>query len=162
MTTTSSFPTTPRLRTAPLGALAAIMERGRDLLDRVPLSPVQVMLRIAVANVFWTSAMTKIATWDATVSLFENEYQVPLLPAEVAAYVGTTFELACPVLLVLGLLTRLATLPLLGLTFVIQTFVYPESWPDHLIWASILLVLLLRGAGSISLDHVISRRLLQP
>lgn len=75
-----------------------------------------------------------------------------------AALLATTFELACPVLLVLGLASRLATLPLLGMTAVIQLFVYPESWPDHLIWAAVLLSILARGPGALSLDHLIARR----
>jgi putative oxidoreductase len=94
------------------------------------------------------------------VQLFRDEYQVPLLPPALAATIATTFELTCPVLLALGLATRLGTLPLLGMTMVIQLFVYPQSWPEHLTWAALLLLILTRGPGPISLDHLIGRYLL--
>src|SRR5712692_1856224 len=87
-----------------------------------------------------------------TVQLFADEYQVPVLPPEIATALSVTFELGCSTLLVLGLATRLATLPLLGMLAVIQTFVYPHSWSDHLIRGSLLLFLLTRGAGTVSLD----------
>jgi putative oxidoreductase len=125
--------------------------------ERIPLSAVQLLARLAVATVFWRSAQTKLVNWDLTVALFRDEYRVPVLPPEVAAMLATAFELACPVLLVLGLATRLATLPLIGMTLVIQFFVYPTSWPDHLLWFALLLVLLSRGPGALSLDHVLSR-----
>jgi putative oxidoreductase len=129
------------------------------LLERVPFAIVQLMARLAIAAVFWRSAQTKIASWEFTVFLFRDEYQVPLLPPEVAAFVATSFELLCPVLLVFGILTRLGTLPLLGMTMVIQLFVYPQSWPEHLTWAALLLLILTRGPGPISLDHLIGRYL---
>jgi putative oxidoreductase len=85
---------------------------------------------------------------------------VPLLPPELAASLGAAVELTCPVLLLLGLASRLATLPMLGMTFVIEAFVYPEDWNEHLIWAAMLLFILARGPGLLSLDHVISRHFL--
>jgi putative oxidoreductase len=116
-------------------------------------------LRLAVATVFWNSAMTKLVNWETTISLFAEEYKVPLLPPETAAYLATSIELAAPVLLVLGLLTRQVALVLLGMVAVIEIFVYPQAWPTHLQWAAMLLILLSRGAGAWSLDHVIGRRL---
>jgi len=83
-----------------------------------------------------------------------------MLPPEVAAYIATAIELTMPVLLVLGVLTRPAALVLLGMTAVIQVFVYPQAWPTHLQWAAMLLVLLARGPGTLSLDWLIRRRLL--
>jgi len=80
--------------------------------------------------------------------------------ARVAAALAASVELTCPVLLVLGLATRLATLPMLGMTFVIEAFVYPEDWIEHLIWASLLLFILTRGAGAISLDRWLAPRVL--
>lgn len=136
---------------------AHTVETVRNLLERVPLSAITLAFRIAVAVVFWRSGMTKIANWDLTVALFENEYALPLLPPTIAAYLGTFAELACPVLLVLGLGTRVAAAALLGMTLVIQLFVFPENWPDHLLWGSILAYLVTRGGGAISLDAVISR-----
>ena len=126
------------------------------LLERFPLDILQLMFRIAIAVVFFRSGMTKIASWESTVALFQEEYQVPLLPPELAAYLAATFELGCSVLLALGLASRLATLPLLGMTFVIQTFVYPENWSEHLTWLGLLLFILTRGPGAISLDRMIA------
>jgi uncharacterized membrane protein YphA (DoxX/SURF4 family) len=87
--------------------------------------------------------------------LFADEYQVPILSPEIAAMMSVTFEFGCSILLVLGLATRLATLPLLGMLAVIQTFVYPNAWSDHLTWGSILLFLLTRGGGVLSLDWLL-------
>jgi putative oxidoreductase len=80
-----------------------------------------------------------------------------MLPPQVAASIATFFELGCPILLFLGLATRLATLPLLGMILIIQAFVYPDAWTDHLLWGSILVLLLTRGAGPFSVDAVIAR-----
>jgi putative oxidoreductase len=132
---------------------------ARGLLERFPTSLLALAFRLAVATVFWKSGLTKIASWDATVALFEMEYMLPILPAAVGAYLATTVELGCSALLVVGLATRFAAAALLGMTLVIQLFVYPESWPDHLLWGSILGYLVARGAGAISLDRVIGRRL---
>jgi putative oxidoreductase len=126
---------------------------ARALLERFPLSVLQFLFRICIAAVFWTSGLTKIASWQTTVVLFRDEYKVPLLPPELTAMLGAAVELSCPVLLVLGLATRLATLPMLGMTVVIEVFVYPEDWIEHLTWASLLLFILTRGPGAISVDH---------
>jgi putative oxidoreductase len=109
--------------------------------------------------VFWDSGQTKIASWATTLALFRDEYRVPLLPPAVAAAISASFELSCSVLIAFGFLTRLATLPLLGMIFVIEVFVYPEYWTMHLIWASILLLLLTKGPGIFSLDHYAERLL---
>jgi putative oxidoreductase len=119
----------------------------------------QFVMRVALAQIFWSSGQTKIASWSTTLMLFSEEYRVPLVPAELAAYAATAFELACPVLLVVGLLTRLALLPLLAMTIVIQSFVYPTSWPDHIVWFAMIGYLLVRGPGILSLDNVLSGRL---
>jgi putative oxidoreductase len=124
-------------------------------LERVPLAPCQLLFRLAIAGVFFRAGLGKITSWHPTVALFRDEYQVPVLSPEIAATLATTFELSCSILLVAGLATRLATLPLLGMIAVIQLFVYPNAWPEHLTWASILLFLLLRGAGPLSLDRYV-------
>jgi putative oxidoreductase len=128
-------------------------------LERVPYSLLAIPLRLAVAEVFWSSGTTKLADWSATLQLFEDEYKVPLLPPDIAAHIGASIELSTPVLLVLGLLTRPAALVLLGMTTIIEVFVYPQAWPTHIQWAAMLLVLLCRGPGALSLDHLIWRRL---
>jgi putative oxidoreductase len=130
-------------------------ERIIGLLDRVPYALLALPLRVGAATVFWNSAMTKFANWDTTIELFTDEYKVPLLPPEVAANMALAIELTTPVLLVLGLLTRVAALVLLGMTAVIEIFVYPQAWPTHIQWTAMLLVLLCRGAGWMSLDHVV-------
>jgi putative oxidoreductase len=137
----------------------ALMQRAVGLLDRVPYTLLALPLRAAAATVFWNSAQAKLANWDTTIELFTDDYKVPLLPPEIAANMALGIELTTPVLLVLGLLTRAAALVLLGMTTVIEIFVFPQAWPTHIQWASILLVLLCRGPGKLSLDHVLWRRL---
>ena len=127
-------------------------------LERVPYGLLAIPLRLAVATVFWNSGMTKLANWDATLSLFQDEYKVPLLPPDIAAYIGASIELSTPVLLVLGFLTRPAAFVLLGMTTVIEVFVYPQAWPTHIQWAAMLLVLLCRGGGTFSVDHLLKKR----
>jgi putative oxidoreductase len=127
-------------------------------LDGVPYSLLAIPLRFAVATVFWNSGMTKLANWDTAVALFTDEYKVPLLSPEFAAYLTATIELTTPVLLVLGLFTRPTAAVLLGMTTVIEGFVYPLAWPTHIQWAAMLLVLLCRGPGRLSIDHLMWRR----
>ena len=126
-----------------------------ELLGRVPLPLLQLLFRLALASVFVKSGLTKLAGWEFTVQLFADEYQVPVLPPELAAVLAVTVELACSSLLLLGLLTRLATLPLLGMIMTIQIFVYPHAYSEHLTWGSILLFLLTRGPGPLSLDWLL-------
>jgi len=136
----------------------AIVGRALDWLNRVPYAVLALPLRLAVATVFWNSAIAKLANWDTALSLFADEYKVPLLPPEVAAYMAATIELTTPVLLVLGLLTRPAAFVLLAMTAVIEMFVYPQAWPTHIQWAAMLLILLTRGAGAFSIDYLLWRR----
>jgi putative oxidoreductase len=137
-----------------------LTERVRQVYDRLgllPLSVIQLMARFSMAIIFWRSGQTKLANWDLTLQLFANEYKVPILPPEIAAPMAAAVELSTPILLVLGLFTRVATLPMIGMTLVIQIFVYPQSWADHLAWLTFLLLLLTRGPGVISLDHLIGK-----
>ena len=126
-----------------------------ELLDRVPFSIHQLLFRLAIGAVFLRAGLTKIASWEPTVALFREEYKVPILPPEAAATVSASFELTCSTLLIVGLATRVATLPLLGMITTIQLFVYPQAWPEHLVWASILLFLLTRGGGPLSVDRAL-------
>lgn len=125
----------------------------RAWLEQVPFSVLAVPLRLAVAWIFWSSAQVKLINWQRTLDFFREEYRVPILPPELAANLALAIEIACPLLLVLGLLTRFAVLLLLAMTAVIQIFVYPEAWPTHLQWTAMMLMLLSRGAGAFSLDH---------
>lgn len=142
------------------GRILALATRVLDWLNTIPYAFLALPLRLAVATVFWNSAMTKLASWETAVALFAEEYRLPVLPPELAAYMAVSVELTTPVLLVLGLATRPAAAVLLGMTTVIQVFVYPQAWPTHLQWAAMLLVLLARGPGKISLDALIRRRVL--
>ncbi len=132
--------------------------QARSWLDAVPYSALAIPLRLGVAWIFWSSAQVKLINWERTIVLFRDEYQVPILPPELAANMAFAIEITCPILLVLGLLTRFAVVVLLAMTAVIQTFVYPEAWPTHLQWTAMMLVLLCRGPGKLSLDHVAWRR----
>jgi putative oxidoreductase len=140
-------------------SFSAILADIVSIPERIPLSLVQLVTRIAVGHVFWASAQSKLASWPVTLQLFALEYRVPVLPPEVAASLATAAELSGSVLLFAGLLTRLAALQLLGVVTVIQLFVFPGNWPEHLLWASGLLLLLARGPGIISLDFIASRLL---
>jgi putative oxidoreductase len=125
------------------------------LLGRFPLSIHQLLFRLAVAGVFFRTGLQKARGWETTIALFSDEYKLPGFPPEIAAVMATCFELGCSILLILGLASRLATLPLLGMIMTIQLFVYPQAWPEHLVWGSILVFLLTRGPGAFSLDHLI-------
>lgn len=118
--------------------------------------------RIAVAAIFWQSGRTKVDGGfhisDSAYELFRTEYRLPLLPPELAAQMAATAEHVLPVLLVLGLITRLPAFGLLGMTLVIQLFVYPSAWPTHLSWAGLLLYLLVQGGGRWSLDGLWQNR----
>lgn len=127
-----------------------------ERIEAIPEGVLVLMARIALAGFFFRSGLTKISGFSiapSTYALFAEDYRVPLLPPEAAAWLATGAELLCPVLLVIGLGTRPAALVLLGMTATIQLFVYPASWPDHLLWATGLLLILARGPGPFALDH---------
>ena len=115
--------------------------------------------RISIAAIFFLSGRTKVDGFltitDGTYELFRSEYKLPLIPPEIAAHLATYAEHLFPVLLVLGLFTRLSALALLGMTVTIQVFVYPDAWPTHLSWAALLLYLAGRGAGALSFDNLL-------
>ncbi|MGD9631894.1 MULTISPECIES: DoxX family protein [unclassified Afipia] len=129
----------------------------REHLERLPLGIIQLAMRVAVGAVFFNSGLLKINSWEFAVKLFEDEYKVPFIDPALAAKLATFNELTFPVLLFLGLATRFATLPLLGMITVIQIFIYPQAWTEHLLWASILIFILTRGPGTLSVDHFIER-----
>jgi putative oxidoreductase len=117
--------------------------------------------RVAVAAIFFLSGRTKVeglfTIKPSTYELFRTEYALPLVPPELAAHMATTAEHLFPLLLVLGLCTRGAALGLLGMTAVIEVFVYPDAWPTHLSWAALLLPLVAKGGGRWALDRVMVR-----
>jgi len=130
-------------------------------LDAIPHWAIALLARFGLAGIFWRSGQTKVDGWeltDSTFYLFEEEYALPLLPPEAAAYLATAAEHLFPIMLVLGLGARLGAAGLLGMAIVIQVFVYPNSWPDHMMWSAALLYLVARGPGCLSLDHLISKK----
>ncbi len=156
---------TPAARLAPLAMLAG----------RIPHSAIALLARFSLAAVFWSSGQTKIQGlvinlvdgevqlgWprlaDGAVALFRDEYRLPLLSPELAAVLAATAEHFLPLLLLMGLATRLSALGLLGMTAVIQLLVYPGAYATHGTWAALLLLILARGPGVVSVDHWLARR----
>jgi len=132
----------------------------------VPHDALALINRVAIAAIFFLSGRTKVegvlTITDSAYALFRDEYKLPLIPPEIAAQAAAFAEHFFPLLLVLGLFTRLSALALLCMTLVIQIFVYPDAWPTHLSWAGLLLYLVGRGAGVISLDRVIRNLVQEP
>ena len=152
-----------------------LLDRLVDRLDRIPASLVALLARVGIGATFWLSGQTKVeglvldpiglhAQWgwprvsEGALELFRSEYALPLLPPELAATMAAFSEHFFPLLLVLGLGTRFAALALLGMTAVIEIFVYPDAWPTHCVWGACLLYLVARGAGVLSIDHLLARR----
>ena len=136
----------------------AMMRQGNALLGRLGWDIPALALRLFPAVVFWLSGRSKVEGWqikDSTWFLFEQEYKLPLIPSDWAVVLATLAEHALPVALVLGLATRLSALALLGMTAVIQIFVYPEAWTTHGLWAACFLALIAQGPGRLSLDHLL-------
>ncbi len=139
------------------GAIAGAFSAINSLFERIPYAALAFLARIVVGLVFWNSGRTKVDGFslrDKTFSLFEDVYQVPLIPSDIAAYLATFAEHAFPVLLWVGLASRLSAFALLGMTAVIQLFIFPGAYLTHGLWAVALLIIIIRGPGCISLDHL--------
>jgi putative oxidoreductase len=142
-------------------SLSRRMRDGLGLLERIPHDLIAVVARLSIAAVFWNSGQTKLDGWrvsENAVYLFEHEYALPLISPVIAAHLATLAEHLLPLLLVIGLGSRLAALGLLAMTLVIQIFVYPGAWPTHGTWAACLMLIIARGPGRLSLDHFIAGR----
>jgi putative oxidoreductase len=138
-----------------------IIQQAIATLDCIPYWFIALAARIFPAAVFWQSGETKVAGWHlkpSAVALFQNEYQLPLIDPTIAAYASAFSEHFFPILLVIGLATRFAALALLFMTAVIEIFVYPGAWPTHGVWATCFLLVIARGPGLLSLDHLIARK----
>lgn len=173
------------MNTADLNAASlrpGFMARAEDLLraltaafSRIPHDAIALLARFSIAMTFWVSGQTKIEGlvldpiggnielgWprlsDSALELFHSEYALPVIAPELAATMAATAEHVLPLLLLLGLASRLSAFGLLVMTLVIQIFVYPLAYPTHGLWAALLLYLMARGPGSISLDHLLARR----
>ena len=141
-------------------ALLKPFDRFADIAGKaLPDDVLTLVARLGVAGVFWLSGRTKVdgvlTIRDSTYSLFADEYALPLIPSDIAAHLATYAEHLFPVLLVLGLFTRLSALALLIMTLVIQVFVYPDAWSTHLSWAGLLLLIIAKGGGRFSLDRAL-------
>ncbi|MBL8349702.1 MAG: DoxX family membrane protein [Burkholderiaceae bacterium] len=153
---------------------ARLYARLTHLLQRIPHSAVALLARFSIAAVFWQSGQTKVEGFalnlvsgeftlgwprlsDSALALFRDEYRLPLLAPELAAPLAAIAEHLLPLALLLGLATRLSALGLLGMTAVIQVFVYPGAYATHGTWAALLLYLMVQGPGSLSMDHGLAR-----
>lgn len=140
----------------PREGVLGVWDNAMNLAERIPMAVVLLAVRVGIAMVFLKSGMTKtsegLTLADQTFVLFEYEYALPLIPHEIAAYLATYAEHILPIMLILGLCGRLSALGLLGMTAVIQIFVYPALWDLHLLWAGALLLIVARGPGMISID----------
>jgi putative oxidoreductase len=153
--------------TAPAAADAAsgpvgVVRRVFAALNRIPYWLIALGARVFPAAVFWQSGQTKVAGWHlkpSAIALFASEYRLPVIDPTAAAYLSAFGEHVLPVLLVLGLATRFAAAGLLLMTAIIEIFVYPDAWPTHGVWATCFLLLIARGPGEVSIDHLIARHL---
>lgn len=151
-------------RTTPTGTgLRQRWNRMADFLQQLLGDSVLCLVaRVGIAATFFLSGRTKVegllTITPSTYELFRTEYMLPLVPPQIAAHLATYAEHLFPLLLVLGLCTRLSALALLGMTTVIEVFVYPDAWPTHLVWAGLLLLVIGRGAGNWSLDRALGIR----
>lgn len=145
------------------------------LCSRIPDSLIAFVGRFSIAAVFWKSGQTKVEGFaidivsgdihlgwphlsDSVIPLFKEEYKLPVVPPELAATMAAFAEHFFPVLILLGLATRLSAFALLGMTMTIQLLVYPDAYPTHGTWAAVLLFLIARGPGKLSIDHWIAKR----
>lgn len=148
MATTAAAP----IRRSPFDLYARIADK------LLPSSVLLLVQRLGIASVFFMSGRTKVdgllTVNDTAFELFRTDYALPLVKPEIAAYAATYSEHLFPILLVLGLFTRLSATALLVMTAVIEIFVYPDAWPTHLSWAGLLLPLIAFGGGKLSLDRI--------
>ena len=154
---TNVFPVAAR----PEPAVVRIAHASIAALDCIPYWFIALAARVFAAAVFWQSGQTKVVGWHlkpSAISLFENEYHLPLIDPTIAAYVSTFSEHCFPILLVIGLASRFSALALLSMTAVIEIFVYPSAWPTHGVWATCFLLVIARGPGWLSLDHLIAQK----
>lgn len=158
------------------GLIPGLIRQYIALCKHLPNTLLALVARFSIAAVFWKSGQTKIQGieidfinreftlgWprlsDSVVDLFRDEYRLPLIPPEIAATMAAFAEHVFPVLILLGFATRLSALALLGMTMTIQLFVYPDAYPTHGTWATVLLYLMLHGPGKLSLDHGLAIRM---
>jgi putative oxidoreductase len=139
------------------------LNRLISIFNSIPTDLIALLARLGIGVVFLRSGLLKLEGWDSgnTLALFQYEYQLPLIPPELAAPMAMAMELTAPMLLFAGLATRFAALALFAMTLVIEIFVYPAAFDTHAVWAASLLFLMKFGSGRISLDYLLDRRGIQ-
>ena len=143
--------------------IVRIVRCAISVFERIPLSAVVLLARLSIAGIFWASGRTKVAPGmlitlsDGAVQLFRDEYRISLFTPTVAAELTMLSEHLFPLLLVVGLASRFAALALLVMTSVIEIFVYPDAYNVHGPWAVCLLLIMTKGPGVLSLDHLMGR-----
>jgi putative oxidoreductase len=143
-------------------ALVRLVAGSIALMERVPYAVLGLAARLFPAAVFWRSGQTKVSGFelkDSAIALFTYEYQLPVIDPVIAAHLAAFAEHFFPTLLVIGLASRFAALALMFMTAVIEIFVFPDAWPVHGVWATCFLLVIARGPGIFSIDHLIARRL---
>ena len=140
----------------PIKCIFNIYIKITGFLEKYIFSFVVFFMRFWIARIFWYSGVQKFYNWNSTLALFKYEYRVPFIPSDIAAFLAASAELTIPPLLVIGLANRLAAIPLLIMTMVIQ-FTYLDLI-DHLYWALLLCTIIFYGPGRYSLDHIIKNR----
>jgi putative oxidoreductase len=161
MTMTTPAATGPSSLAGPSSGLASLINRVFALFEKTPHSAIALLARISVGATFWMSGQTKVTGFmlaDGTVDLFRDEYRLPLIDPAIAAVLAAISEHLFSALLIIGFASRFAALALLGMTFVIEIFVYPDAWAIHGTWATCFLIIIARGPGAISLDHLLFGR----
>ena len=135
----------------------SVLGKATALFERIPGDLIAIAARIGIATTFLRSGLLKLSGWSNgnTLFLFTDEYKLPVIPPEIAAYMATAMELSMPVLILAGFLTRFAALALLCMTLTIEIFVYPNAFDTHGVWAAALIYLMKYGPGSLSLDNFI-------
>lgn len=142
-------------------SLIAVINQAIAFVSRIPNDAIALLARISIAAIFWRSGATKVdgfALSDSAIELFREDYKLPLIDPVTAATLAALAEHFFPFLLIVGFASRLSAAALLGMTAVIQIFVYPGAWPIHGVWATTLLVILARGPGVVSLDAFIAKK----
>jgi len=143
--------------------MITLVRRAISLLEALPYSLIALIGRLAIGLVFWNSARTKVQGWDVfrvndnTLALFTDEYKLPLIPPYLAALMAQLAEHTFSILIIIGLATRFSALALVGMTLVIEIFVYPDAYVVHGTWLAILLMLVKFGAGQLSVDQLIAK-----
>ncbi len=153
-----------------ISKLTQVAQKPIAILKSIPEDLIALTARLAIATVFWRSAQTKINGWDfsgqsfqfynlndSTFTLFQYEYSLPLINYKLGAYLATFNEFFLSIAILLGIMTRLSALAFLGMTAVIQIFVYPDAWPTHIMWVAMLFYIIKHGPGRFSLDQLLAK-----